>query len=296
MPLLVIYGATTRCTGCAGAVSRLVTSSPHAVSAASTCMQAASLLDHQPVVNIVPFGACSFLSGNPCVPATPAPWFGPIAGAPSVGLSTTLTEAHALVCAVGGVITIADPGQHTVEIGAIVEPPDEPDEPDDDPGFWEELWDDGGLLLDVAAIALDVATVPSGESIAMIGARRAARKIAKQTLKKAIKRQQKKKRGPKPWPEGPHNQTIDRRIKELEAQGHTHTHGGPKKEEYIRIDGGDKQARRPDITTTDPNGKVYRENVGRTTADGRPVKRERRALEDIERQTGKKPGYTPYDK
>jgi hypothetical protein len=104
------------------------------------------------------------------------------------------------------------------------------------------------------------------------------------------------KRGPKPWPEGAHNETIERRIAELEAEGHVLIAGGPLKEEVIDIENGHKTARRPDIKTIAPDGTIHRENVGRTNASGEPVRREREALDDIEQATGTRPVFTPYDR
>ena len=116
------------------------------------------------------------------------------------------------------------------------------------------------------------------------------------TLKNRDYLQLNAKTGPKPKGTGPHNETIDRRIQELKDQGHTHTHGGSKKEEVIPTPGGDKSSRRPDITTIDPSGNTYRENVGRTKADGTPVTREVSAANDIEQATGTRPVFTPYDR
>jgi hypothetical protein len=52
----------------------------------------------------------------------------------------------------------------------------------------------------------------------------------------------------------------------------------------------------PAISTREPGGNLYYENVGRSTTVGNPVAREGRALEDIRRATGTEPGYTPYDR
>lgn len=103
-------------------------------------------------------------------------------------------------------------------------------------------------------------------------------------------------RGPKPWPEGPHNQTIQRRIGELEEVGMTHRAGGNPPEEVIPTPGGCKTCLRPDITMTRLDGSTYRENVGRTLADGSPVPREVSALDDLEAAIGTRPGYTAYDR
>ena len=104
------------------------------------------------------------------------------------------------------------------------------------------------------------------------------------------------KRGPRLWPDGAHNQTIQRRIEQLKSQGMTHEAGGSKTEEFIDTPGGFKPRRRVDITMIRPDGSRYREQVGRTMRDGSPVPREQKALDDIQRQTGHRPGFTPYDR
>ena len=91
-------------------------------------MMAANILDHIPIVNIPPFGACmspsnpvvaaattaalGVLTPMPCVPATPAPW---LPGAPTVILcnAPALNNTSTLNCIWGGVITFATPGQFT---------------------------------------------------------------------------------------------------------------------------------------------------------------------------------------
>ena len=107
------------------------------------------------------------------------------------------------------------------------------------------------------------------------------------------------KTGPKVWPEGPHNQTINRRIEELTTElgpDWVHTHGGTLTEEYILTPGGTLSARRPDITFYNPvTGEYYRENVGRTMENGSPVPREIEALDDIQGATGQRPAFTRYD-
>jgi hypothetical protein len=104
------------------------------------------------------------------------------------------------------------------------------------------------------------------------------------------------KRGPKPWPEGAHNQKIKARIDELKGKGHKHVAGGNLAEEVLKTPGGSKSSRRPDITTRRPDGSIHRENVGRTTSTGQPVPREVKALNDIELFYGERPAYTPYDR
>jgi hypothetical protein len=91
----------------------------------------ANIMDHIPMVNIMPFGMCQspsnpvvaaataaalgVLTPMPCIPATPAPW---IAGAPTVLLGNfpSLDNVSQLMCIWGGVITFNDAGETTVEI------------------------------------------------------------------------------------------------------------------------------------------------------------------------------------
>lgn len=90
---------------------------------------AASIMDHVPLVNILPFGMCSsvanptvaaataaalgVLTPMPCIPATSAPW---VVGAPTVlvGNMPALNNSAKLMCNWGGVIQILTPGQVTV--------------------------------------------------------------------------------------------------------------------------------------------------------------------------------------
>jgi len=92
---------------------------------------AANIMDHVPMLNVMPFGMCTcpanpsvaaataaalgVLTPMPCVPVTPAPW---VAGAPTVMLDNmpALDEASTLNCAWGGVISIVVPGQVTHQI------------------------------------------------------------------------------------------------------------------------------------------------------------------------------------
>jgi hypothetical protein len=91
----------------------------------------ANIMDHIPMVNIMPFGMCSspsnptvaaattaalgVLTPMPCIPATPAPW---VPGAPTVllGNQPTLDDTSQLVCTWGGQITFETAGEETVEV------------------------------------------------------------------------------------------------------------------------------------------------------------------------------------
>ncbi len=82
---------------------------------------AASIMDNVPMVNIMPFGTCKVLTAaasgvpTPCVPATAAPW---APGSPTVmvGNKPALHDGCKLVCSVGGVISVTNPGQQAVDI------------------------------------------------------------------------------------------------------------------------------------------------------------------------------------
>ncbi len=90
---------------------------------------AANIIDHLPMVNIMPFGMCispanpavaaataaalGVLTPMPCVPVTPAPW---VPGSPTVliGNAPALNNTSTCMCTWGGVIQITFPGQVTV--------------------------------------------------------------------------------------------------------------------------------------------------------------------------------------
>ena len=94
-------------------------------------MPDANIMDHVPMLNIMPFGMCSspanptvaaataaalgVLTPMPCIPNTPAPW---VPGAPTVllGNQPTLDNVSKLMCIWGGVISFTYPGEVTVEV------------------------------------------------------------------------------------------------------------------------------------------------------------------------------------
>jgi hypothetical protein len=89
---------------------------------------AANIMDHIPLLNIMPFGMCTspanpavaaataaalgVLTPMPCVPMTPAPW---VPGSPTVLLANqpSLNNTSTLNCIWSGVITVMAPGQFT---------------------------------------------------------------------------------------------------------------------------------------------------------------------------------------
>jgi Domain of unknown function (DUF4280) len=92
---------------------------------------AATIMDHAPMVNILPFGMCTsianpavaaataaafgVLTPMPCTPVTPAPW---APGSPTaiLGGVPLLNSTSKLMCAFTGIIEVTSPGQttHTV--------------------------------------------------------------------------------------------------------------------------------------------------------------------------------------
>ena len=91
----------------------------------------ANIMDHIPMVNIMPFGMCTSLANPmvaaataaalgvltpmPCIPNTPAPW---VTGAPTVILGNfpTLDNVSQLMCVWGGVIQFTTAGEVTVDV------------------------------------------------------------------------------------------------------------------------------------------------------------------------------------
>src|SRR6187551_1628197 len=92
---------------------------------------AANIMDHVPMLNILPFGMCNcpsnpmvaaataaalgVLTPMPCIPMTSAPW---MPGSPTVmvGGMPTLQNSSKLMCQWGGVIQILAPGQFTAMV------------------------------------------------------------------------------------------------------------------------------------------------------------------------------------
>jgi len=68
----------------------------------------------------------------------------------------------------------------------------------------------------------------------------------------------------------------------MEADGGTVIAGGGRlPEQLVRTPGGNKSGRRPDVLYQDCNGNLCGVNVGKTKADGSPIKREQQALDDL---------------
>jgi hypothetical protein len=128
MPLQVCMGAMMQCTFGAAPSSLVVLPTNRVL---TNEMPDANIMDHIPMVNIMPFGVCMSLANPtvaaataaalgvltpmPCIPNTPAPW---IPGAPTVMLANfpTLDNVSQLMCIWAGVITFTMPGEETVMV------------------------------------------------------------------------------------------------------------------------------------------------------------------------------------
>lgn len=122
MPNQVSMGATMRCTF-GVAPSTLVVMPKNRVMCEGP--PAANIMDHLPLINIMPFGVCSSLANPvvaaataaargtltpmPCIPATATPWE---PGAPTVTIAgmPALDNLSNCRCRHGGVIALVSPG------------------------------------------------------------------------------------------------------------------------------------------------------------------------------------------
>ena len=94
-------------------------------------MPAATIMDHIPMANIMPFIMCmtpsnpavaaatsaamGVLTPAPCIPVTTSPW---MPGSPTVMIKNqpTLNNTSKCMCTWGGIISIVQPGQMTVTV------------------------------------------------------------------------------------------------------------------------------------------------------------------------------------
>lgn len=128
MPIQVTTGAMLRCSfGVAPSTLQVLPTGR--VMAGK--VPAATIQDHVPLANILPFGMCSSMANPtviaataaklglmtpmPCVPATPAPWL-PGAATVLIGGKPALDNTCKLICLWAGVIQIVSPGQTTVMV------------------------------------------------------------------------------------------------------------------------------------------------------------------------------------
>jgi hypothetical protein len=128
MALQVVMGAQLQCS-CGAAPSAMVVLPSNRTMAGG--VPAATIMDHVPLMNIMPFGMCQspanptvaaataaalgVLTPMPCIPATAAPW---VPGAPTalIGGMPALDNNCKLMCNWAGVIQVISPGETTVMI------------------------------------------------------------------------------------------------------------------------------------------------------------------------------------
>lgn len=124
MPQLVCSGATLNCSF--GAAPSALVALPKGQPVLVSGMPAATIMDHQPMVNIPPFAMCMTLTNpqvaaattaalgvftpQPCIPVTTTPWS---PGSPTVLVNgqPALNNTSTCMCMWGGVISVASPGQ-----------------------------------------------------------------------------------------------------------------------------------------------------------------------------------------
>ena len=127
MPKQVVNGAILKCS-MGTAPSSLVVPVTMALDG---YQPAANVMDHVPMMNIMPFGMCQSLANPtvaaattaalgvltpmPCIPNTPAPW---VTCSPTmlIGNMPALNDTSKCVCVWAGVIEVTNPGQMTTDI------------------------------------------------------------------------------------------------------------------------------------------------------------------------------------
>jgi hypothetical protein len=128
MPLQVVMGAQLQCSFGAAPSAMVVLPSNRTMAGG---VPAATIMDHVPLMNIMPFGMCQspanpmvaaataaalgVLTPMPCIPATAAPW---VPGAPTVLIASlpALDNGCKLMCNWAGVIQVSSAGETTVMI------------------------------------------------------------------------------------------------------------------------------------------------------------------------------------
>lgn len=124
----VVNGATLQCSFGTTPSNLVVLPTEHFV---VDNMPAATIMDHQPMINIMPFGMCQsmanpavasataaafgVLTPQPCVPVTMTPW---APGLPTdiIGNKLALTSTCRCMCNWGGIISITNPGSTTMNV------------------------------------------------------------------------------------------------------------------------------------------------------------------------------------
>jgi len=96
--------------------------------------------------------------------------------------------------------------------------------------------------------------------------------------------------GKKGGPE--HQKKMDEVADDLKKEGYDQV----KKEVKVETPGGTKDKRYVDVQgTNSTTGQTKQVQVGKQNKNGTPVSREKKALDDIEKSTGKRPEFIPYN-
>jgi hypothetical protein len=128
MPMQVVNGAQLMCSFGTSPSSLVVLPTNRTY---SNEQPTANIMDHIPMVNIVPFGMCMSLANpqvaaattaalgvltpQPCIPVTASPWT-PGAVRTLIAGQPALDNISICMCNWAGVITITNPGQTTTQI------------------------------------------------------------------------------------------------------------------------------------------------------------------------------------
>ena len=125
MPKQVCMGAMLKCSFGVAPSSLVVLPKNKVI---TSYVPAANIMDHIPMVNIMPFGMCQspanpqvaaataaamgVLTPMPCIPVTPSPW---VTGSPTVMLANqpSLNKSAMLMCNWAGQISVTLEGQMT---------------------------------------------------------------------------------------------------------------------------------------------------------------------------------------
>jgi len=128
MPMQVVNGAQLQCSFGAAPSNLVVLPANRRI---TKNQPAANIMDHVPMMNIMPFGMCMSLANpqvaaatsaalgvltpQPCIPATASPW---TPGSPKVLLANqpALNDTSTCMCTWAGVVTITNPGQSDAQI------------------------------------------------------------------------------------------------------------------------------------------------------------------------------------
>ena len=128
MPQQVYHGATLQCAFGAAPSSLVVLPTDQVT---TDNIPAATVMDHKPMANVLPFGLCSaptnpvviaataaklgVFTPMPCIPATSSPW---VPGSPIVTIRNkpALHNSCQLMCQWLGVISVTNPGGTKVTI------------------------------------------------------------------------------------------------------------------------------------------------------------------------------------